>query len=211
VTSRIPVNLAAQPVERLRSARRVVLIAGAVLLTASVVHAALFVWVGRGPVEAQVGPRPAIAPEQVAAWRAEVDRLAAVADIQRARAAVAGVDAANELIGWRTIPWRSIFADLEQVLPRRVRLEIVAPGLAPEGGVEVQLTAAARDTGPLQDLMLALEAHPAFSQVWPQREDSGVDEFFRLTLRTRYLPESERPALADEADEAAGAVGEAGS
>jgi Tfp pilus assembly protein PilN len=189
MSSRIPINLAAQPVERTRSVRRVLGLLGLGLAVVTVLHAGLFLWVTRGQGDIDVAPRPAVAPEQLAAWRTEVDRLTDVADVDRARLAAGAVDLGNELINWRTIPWRSIFADLEEVLPRRVRLEVVAPGIGAEETLEVQLTAAARDTGPLQDLMLALEAHPAFEDVWPTREDAGIDEFVRLTLRARYVPQ----------------------
>jgi len=190
---RIPVNLATHPVERVRAARRIVKFIAVTLLVLTAAHAAVFAWVNWEPVEDTGAVGPAIDPEQIAAWQVEVDRLAEVADVQRARAAAAAVDMGNDLVGWRTIPWRSIFADLEEVLPRRVRLEVVAPSLAPGGGIDVQMTAAANDTGPLQDLLLALEAHPAFTDVWPQREDSGVDAFTRLTLRARYVPREVLP------------------
>lgn len=185
---RLLVNLATHPVERVRAARRIVNIVAVTLLAITAAHAAMFAWVSREPVQDVGAVSPTIDPAQIAAWQVEVDRLEAVADVQRARAAAAAVEVGNQLVGWRTIPWRSIFADLEEVLPKRVRLEVVAPSLAPGGGIDVQMTAAAEDTGPLQDLMLALEAHPAFTEVWPQREDSGVDAFTRLTLRARYVP-----------------------
>lgn len=188
MSHRIPVNLATHPVERVRAARRIVNIVAVTLLVITVAHAAALAWASREPEQDIAGVGLTVDPEQIAAWRVEVDRLAAVADVQRARAAAAAVEVGNELVGWRTIPWRSIFADLEELLPRRVRLEVVAPSFAAGGGIEVQMTAAANGTGPLQDLMLALEAHPAFTEVWPQREDSGVDEFTRLTLRARYVP-----------------------
>jgi len=191
--SRIPVNLATRPVEGVRAARRVVNLAALALLLVTATHGALFAWVTWESAEEVGVEAPVIAPEQIAAWQVEVDRLAAVADVQRARAAADAVEVGNTLVGWRTIPWRSILADLEEVLPRRVRFEIVAPSLAPGGGIDVQMTAAANDTGPLQDLMLALEAHPAFTDVWPQREDSGVDEFTRMTLRARYVPRESTP------------------
>ncbi len=188
MSGRLLVNLATHPVERVRAARRIVNIAAVTLLVITTAHAATFAWVNWEPAEETGGGVPTIDPEQIAAWQVEVGRLEAVADVQRARAAAAAVQVGNQLVGWRTIPWRSIFADLEEVLPKRVRLELVAPSLAPGGGIDVQMTAAADDTGPLQDLMLALEAHPAFTEVWPQREDSGVDAFTRLTLRARYVP-----------------------
>lgn len=193
MSSRILVNLATHPVESVRAARRVVGLATVVLLAITAAHAAMFAWVNSESADDSAVAAPTIAPEQIADWRSEVDRLAEVADIQRARAAAAAVQVGNDLVGWRTIPWRSILSDLEEVLPRRVRFEVVAPSLAPGGGIEVQMTAAANDTGPLQDLMLALEAHPAFDEVWPQREDSGVDQFTRLTLRARYVPQEPTP------------------
>jgi Tfp pilus assembly protein PilN len=192
---RIPFNLATHRVERVRAARRFITLAGALLLVLTVVHLAVYSWVTTPDASAAV-ETPAIDPAQMAAWQTEVDQLVRVADIERARIAAGSVRIGNELVGWRTIPWREIFADLEEVLPLRVRLEIVAPSVTAGGGIEIQMTAAARDTGPLQDLMLALEAHHAFADVWPQREDSGIDQFTRLTLRASYVPQPGSSAAA---------------
>ncbi|NKB87422.1 MAG: hypothetical protein GKS06_04290 [Acidobacteria bacterium] len=189
---RIPFNLATFPVGRVRAARRVVALVSAAVVVLTLVHAGFYLWVSRAPAE-MVVEAPAIEPEQLRAWQSEVDGLAAVADLDRARVAADAVVLGNELVGWRTIPWRAIFADLEDVLPDRVRLELVAPTLAQGGGIEVQMTAAATDTGPLQDLILALESHAAFVEVWPQREDAGVDEYTRLTLAARYVPRESTP------------------
>jgi hypothetical protein len=189
MTSRIPINLASYPVERVRTVRRVVRSIAGVLLLLTVVHGLFLGWMRWQSPDVGVAIRPGIEPDQIVAWTAEVEALAAAADVERARATATAVELGNELVGWRTIPWRSIFADVEGLLPQRVRLEIVAPSVGPAGEIQVQMTAAARDTGPLQDLMIALEEHASFADVWPQREDSGTDEFTRLTLRARYVPQ----------------------
>jgi hypothetical protein len=48
------------------------------------------------------------------------------------------------------------------------------------------MQAVARDTGPLQDLLIRLEAHPHFAQVYPQREEASTDGMARITLVATY-------------------------
>jgi len=71
-----------------------------------------------------------------------------------------------------------------------VRLELVQPGIDVERNVHVSMRAVARDTGPLQNLLLALESHPRFTGVLPQREDQSAEGLRRMTLQARYLRET---------------------
>ena len=195
--SRFPVNLAAQPIEKVRSARRAVAYAAAATLLMSLVHLAFLGWVTGGSGAPQATLQASIDASTLAQWQAEVDRLAAVADVERARAAGEAVASGNQLIAWRTIPWRSIFADLEQVLPQHARLEVVAPRIDGDGTVRIQMTAAATAPGPLQDLLLELELHPAFEQAWPEREETLPDGSSRMTLRALYVRRGELEADAE--------------
>ncbi len=184
---RLPINLAAQPIERVRAARRTVAYVAASALLVTLVHLVLLGWITRGAGVPEAAPVVTVDAATLTEWQAEVDRLAAVADVERARAAGTAVASGNQLIAWRTIPWRSIFADLEQVLPRRARLEVVAPGIDGDGAVRIQMTAAARDAGPLQDLLLELESHPSFDEVWPDREQILPDGSSQMILRALYV------------------------
>lgn len=199
---RLPVNLASLPFEAVRRARRVVAAAAAIVVALTILHGAAALWLTEEPAA------PAVAPvdvEQLRSWSREVDRLEAAGDVRRARATARSVDTGNDLIAWRTIPWSSIFADLEEALPDRVRLELVQPGIDAARNAHVSMRAVARDTGPLQDLLLALESHPRFAAVFPQREEETAEGLRRMTLQARYL----RPRAIDEAAErTAGAGGD---
>ena len=196
-------NLAAEPVEAVRRAQRFVTTAGLALLAATVLHAGLLWWLGaEAPTDSQA-QAPAIPAETLEGWRNEVVRFEAVADVQRARAAANAVQLGNELIGWRTIPWSAIFADLERALPDRARLEALQPGLDADAIVRISMVAAAQTDGPLNDLLIALESHPRFTEVYPQREDRGADGLVRLQLWARYLP-AVSPPDADEGPDAGG-------
>ncbi|HJO03080.1 MAG TPA: hypothetical protein QGG47_03800 [Acidobacteriota bacterium] len=192
--NRFPVNLAAQPIEKVRAARRAVACGATATLLLTLVHLAFLGWAAGGRGVPEATSQASIDEATLGAWQAEVDRLIGVADVQRARAAGGAVESGNQLIAWRTIPWRSIFADLERVLPERARLEVVAPGIDDDGAVRMQMTAAARDTGPLQDLLLELELHPAFDEAWPIHEETLPDGSSRMTLRALYVSRAERAA-----------------
>lgn len=194
---RNPVNLATEPIEAVRRARRIVLWAAAVIGALTLVHVGLLAWSFGAGERVEVDPGPAVAPERLAAWQNEVEALAGAADIQRARRTALAVELGEQLVAWRTIPWSALFGDLETVLPDRVRLAAVQPVVDETGRVRVSMTAVAADTGPLQDLLIALEQSAAFRRAVPQREDVGEDGLLRMQLSAEYapaLPVAETPA-----------------
>lgn len=184
---RLPVNLAAEPIEAVRRARRIVAIAATVLVTVTLLHVLVLAWV-LGDDDGDVAAGPAVPVQTLEAWQQEVQELSAVADVQRARQTAAAVELGSQLLAWHSIPWGAIFADLEGLLPDRVRLEAVQPAIATDDEVRVSMTAAASDSGPLQDLLISLESSPRFRDVLPQREDVGQDGLLRMQLLARYLP-----------------------
>jgi Tfp pilus assembly protein PilN len=184
---RIPINLASEPVEAVRRARRIVGAAAIALLVVSVLHLSWLAWATTADDSEQGAADPVASVDTLRAWQQEVAELAAVADVQRARAAATAVEIANQLIAWRTIPWSAIFADLETLLPDRVRLEAVQPAIETDDVVRVSMTAAAADTGPLQGLLIALEESPRFVDVLPIREDVGQDGVRRMILVATYV------------------------
>lgn len=183
------INLATQPIEKVRAARRLVGRVIGVLLVALLIQASAIWWLGSTP-EVDIDPSLSVDAATLRAWEVEVDSLARVADVQRGRAAAAAVDLGNQLIAWRTIPWVAIFAAVEESLPDQVRLESIEPITEPGSGVRVVITAAARDPGPLQDLLVALEQHRGFRGVYPLQELFGSDGLYRIDLQARYVEQS---------------------
>lgn len=184
----IPVNLATEPIEAVRRARRVLAVAAVGIGLLTLAHVAALAWVFGSGNETAVDPGPAVPPAVLAEWQGEVTRLEAAADVLRARRAAAAVELGEQLVAWRSIPWGAIFGHLETLLPDRVRLESVQPAVDPVGDVRISMTAVADDTGPLQDLLIALEMSPRFRDVLPQREDVGSDGLLRLQLWAYYVP-----------------------
>jgi Tfp pilus assembly protein PilN len=182
-------NLASEPVERVRRARRITGIALVVLAAVTLLHAGVILWLQRDASAAREQAEVQVVSDtELMLWQEEVGELEQVADVIRAREAATAVASGNQLIAWRVIPWQSIFADLETILPDRVRLESVQPAIDTFGQVQVSMQAVARDTGPLQDLLIRMERHPHFARVFPQREEFGTDGLARITLVSAYQP-----------------------
>lgn len=186
-------NLATEPVERVQKARRIVVVAAAAVLTITLLHAGLVVWLKVTAAADPGGAGGALDAATLEDWQREVAGIAEVAGLDRARGIINSVQVGNQLIAWRTIPWAAIFTDLEEVLPDGARLESVQPGLDATDQVRISMLAVAGDTGPLQDLLIRLEGHPRFAEVLPQREESGEDGLARLLLVVRYLPAADEP------------------
>ena len=183
----VTLNLATHPVERVRAAQRKLAAAGIGVLLLTLVHGVFVVRLVSSMDESAPAAIERLDAERVQAWADEVDRLEAVADPLRARDASNAVTVANEIIAWHAFPWGALFADLEATLPDDVRLELVEPSVESDGAVHVYLVAAARDESALSDLLLALGAHEALTDVYPLREEEGFDGLPRLTLQARYL------------------------
>jgi Tfp pilus assembly protein PilN len=186
---RLPLNLASEPVESVRRARRITGVTLAVLAAVTLLHTGAILWLQRDAASAREQAEAQIVSEvELMLWQEEVGELEQVADVIRAREAATAVASGNQLIAWRVIPWPAIFADLEAILPDRVRLESVQPAIDTFGQVQISMQAVARDTGPLQDLLIRLEEHHHFGNVFPQREEFGTDGLARLTLVAAYEP-----------------------
>ena len=75
--SRFPVNLAAQPIEKVRAARRAVAYTAAAAVIVSLVHLAFLGWGTGGRSVPQATSQAPIDASTLAEWQLEVDRLAA--------------------------------------------------------------------------------------------------------------------------------------
>jgi hypothetical protein len=129
--------------------------------------------------------------KEVAALEGEVDRLRSEARALKAPPPDKGVLAEwgvlKDLVDRRTFSWTGLFARLEQVLPRDVRLVSIAPDVK-QGQVALELVAIARPPQAGLSLVGVLEGRGEFEDVYPvsvAEQAGGVAEF-HYTMR--YLP-----------------------
>jgi len=192
----VPVNLASEPLERRRLARRIAGVTALVVLAVTLAHG-LLAWgllsAGPGRERPEPGVDRAEVAERVRSWEREVARIARVADPDRVRATADAVGLANEVVARRDFPWGELFAVLERALPDDVRLLQVQPLAGPDG-VQVDLMANAPERTALLEFLEALEGATRFQEVFPVLQERGADGQWRLTVRARYAdPVGARP------------------
>jgi len=178
-----PLNLASQP---FRNERLPAILFGAasVLLVAATIEHALV-------VRALLPARTSKLHKEVAALEAETERLRAEGRSLTApkpdKQVIAEWNVLKDLVDRRTFSWTGLFARLEQVLPREVRLVSIAPNVE-HGQVSLDITALARPSQVGLGLVGLLEQREEFEDVYPvsvSEQDGGGAEF---TYTMRYLP-----------------------
>ena len=129
--------------------------------------------------------------KEVAALEGELDRLRTEARGLRApdpdKSMVAEWLVLKDLVDRRTFSWTGLFARLEQVLPREVRLVSIAPDVK-AGQVELELTAVARPPQAGLALVGVLEARGEFEDVYPESIAEKEDGTAEFEYTMRYLP-----------------------
>jgi hypothetical protein len=199
-----PLNLASQP---FRNETLPALLFGtaAVLLVALTVQHAFVV---RGLLPARTSKMH----KEVAALEAEAERLRAEGRTMKAPApdgkVIAEWGVLKDLVDRRTFSWTGLFARLEEVLPREVRLVSIAPDVE-HGNVTLDITAVARPPQAGLGLVGILEARADFEDVYPVSvtdQEGGATEFH---YSMRYLPGragdlAVAPAAVDAGQPAAG-------
>lgn len=128
----------------------------------------------------------------------------------------------KEIVDRRALGWSDLFARLEDVLPRGVRLVSIAPSVGRDG-IKLELTAVARAPEDGFEFARALQSRPEFVEAVPtgvaEIANGGGNEF-KYTMR--YLPEravatvaspspSPSPTDADEEEADAEAVPKSGA
>jgi hypothetical protein len=129
--------------------------------------------------------------KEVATLEAEVERLRTEARSLKAPPpdgrVLAEWGVLKDLVDRRTFSWTGLFARLEQVLPREVRLVSIAPDVK-QGQVLLEVVAVARPSQAGLSLVGVLEGRGEFEDVYPvsvAEQDGGTAEF-HYTMR--YLP-----------------------
>jgi hypothetical protein len=178
-----PLNLASQPFRNETLPAVLFGLASVLLLALTVQHA----FVVRGLLPA----RTSKLHTEVAALEAEAERLRTEGRTLKAPAPEARVVAEwsvlKDLVDRRTFSWTGLFARLEQVLPREVRLVEIVPDVD-KGHVSLSISAVARPAQAGLGLVGLLEAREEFEDVYPEsvsERDGGAAEF-HYTMR--YLP-----------------------
>jgi hypothetical protein len=178
-----PLNFASQP-SRNETLPAVLFGAASVLLVAVTAYHAIV-------VRSLLPERTSKLHKEVAALEAEIERLQTEVRGMKAptpdKGLLAEWGALKELVDRRTFSWTGLFARLEQVLPREVRLVSIAPDVK-GGQVVLAITAVARPPQAGLGLVGALEGRGEFEDVYPvsvYEKEGGTAEF---SYTMRYLP-----------------------
>ena len=185
---RVPINLSSQPYENLRP---FYLAAGmaAVLLAAL---ALLVVWNVR-----QNRHETSLLTEQsdrldkdlqiVRREQGELERWLARPEVLEIRDRS---DFLNSVIVRKSLSWTQMFMDMEKILPERVQVTAIYPGLNQDQQAELKLTVSATSVQPLVDFLKSLESAPQFgspvveSQRFPA--EKALDPSIVLQLSVLY-------------------------
>jgi hypothetical protein len=193
-----PLNFASQPF-RNETLPAVLFAAASVILFAVTVRHA-FVLRGLRPAQTSKLHR------EVSALETELERLRAEGRSLTAtkppdKQVIAEWNVLKDLVDRRTFSWTGLFARLERVLPRDVRLVSIAPNVE-HGEVLLEISAVARPPQAGLGLVGLLEARSEFEDVYPVSvadQEGGTAEF-RYTMR--YLPgAAEEPVAVPAAEE----------
>ncbi|MFQ5670754.1 MAG: PilN domain-containing protein [Acidobacteriota bacterium] len=101
---------------------------------------------------------------------------------------------ANTLIQSHNFSWTKLFNELEQVMPKGMRLVSIRPRV--EDGIWIQLDGMARDNESFWELQERLENWPVFGNVYPDLVQSanvrqGLNHGeLMVSLETEYLPDA---------------------
>jgi hypothetical protein len=200
-----PLNLASRPVrnERLPA-----------LLFAAATLALLLVTCQHAVVASRLLPRRSVAlRDEVAALKKESEQI----DTEASNLRRVSVTAAQKtewallkgLIDRRTFEWSRLFALLEQILPKGVRVISVSP-MMKEGGYSLEMIVRVQNANVGFEFGKLLEARPEFADVLPKNFDQAPGGEVEILLAMRYLvQEPDTPVQAGPAP--AGATPAAGS
>jgi hypothetical protein len=180
-----PLNFASQPFRNERLPALLFGVAAVVLVALTIRHA--FV------LRALLPARTSKLHVEVAALETELDRLRAEGRNLTApkpdKQELAEWSVLKDLVDRRTFSWTGLFARLEKVLPREVRLVSIAPNVK-NGLVVLDIVAVAQPSQAGLGLVGLLERREEFEDVYPVRvmEKEGGEAEFNYTMR--YLPDA---------------------
>lgn len=199
-----PLNFASQPFRNERLPALVFTVAAVLLVGLTIRHAFL--------LRALLPARTSKLHREVSALETELDRLRTEGRSLTApkpdKQAVAEWNVLKDLVDRRTFSWTGLFARLEKVLPREVKLVSIAPYVK-DGQVVLDIVAVAKPAQAGLGLVGLLEQREEFEDVYPMRvtEKEGGEAEFNYTMR--YLPVATMEAAATDAPAEGADAGEA--
>jgi Tfp pilus assembly protein PilN len=184
---RIPVNLATEPFRRDRT-----LIVGfallSALLLAGLVLQGIVIWSERGDAAAAHIVLDRLNAQMTAVDR-EQARLDATLRMPQNAAVLEQSLFLNQLIQHKAISWTKLFSDLEKVMPPDVRLVTVRlPQVDSHSQVWLDMVVAAKESGPVLELLKRLEKAPQFgaTSVLNSLPPSQTEPYVRYRVSVSY-------------------------
>ena len=184
---RVPINLASDPFRRDRP-MLVASIAAAALLTISLLFAIGLI-VSERTQAADTREVVARFNTQLRTVAAEQARLDATLHKPENAEVLEKSLFLNSLIERKAISWTRIFADLEKVMPRNVRLVSVRlPQVDTQNQVLLDMVVGADDSAPVLDLLKRLEGSPQFgpTSVINSMPPSQTDKLWKYRVSVNY-------------------------
>jgi type IV pilus assembly protein PilN len=189
---RLNINLASQPYE---SARRFVVVWGSALavlalITAGLILAAVTSYLGSRPIAKQtseLNARIAQLEREKATGEAMLNQPGNREMRQRSRFL-------NTLFARKSFSWTQVFADLEKIMPSRVRVVSIRPDFTPENQLQIHLQAIGDSRDKAIDLVRRLEQSPMFrdARVREEKDEpNGPNSGVEFEIVAQYVPQLE--------------------
>jgi Tfp pilus assembly protein PilN len=192
----IRTNLSTRPFYNERAVHLWLLLGAVVVAAATVLNVATGLRYRQGDSESA---RQADADEARAVeLRQQIVKLRGSLDPRQIDAASSAARQANELIDRRTFSWTELLNRLETTLPDEAHIVAVRPKLDRGSGIVLTLNVLARDVDDVNQFMENLEQTGAFKNPRPTTERFNEQGLFESIIEANYLPESVRPAPAEQ-------------
>jgi len=184
---RVPINLASRPYENLRPYQTVAALA-AVLLLALTARVAWKEWQNRNETRLLTEQTRQIQreTESLLAEQRELEQWLNRSEVQEIAERSAFL---NSLILRKSLSWTQMFMDIEKILPNRAQVTSIRPQLNRSRQLELQITVASLEIGPLVEFLKKLESDPRFgspvvhSQTPPAERSQDRNTVVELSAR----------------------------
>lgn len=197
---RLNINLASRPYEDVRQflVRWGTLALAMALLTGGLVFYAVSSWRQSRDVNRQ------IATLQQEMDRLDRERAAGIALLNRPENREIADQSAylNQIIARKALSWTRIFEDLERMMPPRLHVVSIQPGLNKENQLQVQLVVAGDSRDRAVELVRRMEQSPTFRQAQLHNEllqqQSGAPDLIQFEITSLYVPSAPTTAPAEK-------------
>jgi Tfp pilus assembly protein PilN len=92
----------------------------------------------------------------------------------------------NDIIGQRLFSWTELLNRLETTMPDEVRITSLRPQVGRDGVITLQMSVIGRSLEDIAAFIAALEATPAFSDVYPRENTLMEDGQLQAIIQGQY-------------------------